>query len=84
MARHYVKLSLYYDKDKKEQSITLGELFEKFPDCVDFIVRVNGKFYTVEVDEYGYFFSFLKLVSAGVTLFAIHLGIMVFDPNEMD
>ncbi len=80
----YGKLFLCYDEDKESDSITVGELLEEFPDCAEFMVRVNGKFYTVEVDENGSFFSFPKLVSAGVTFFAIHLGEMVFDPNEMD
>lgn len=80
----YGKLFLCYDEDNESDSITVGELLEEFPDCAEFMVRVNGKFYTVEVDENGRFFSFPKLVSAGVTLFAIHLGEMVFDPNEME
>ncbi len=80
----YGKLFLCYDEDNESDSITVGELLEEFPDCAEFMVRVNGKFYTVEVDENGRFFSFPKLVSAGVTFFAIHLGEMVFDPNEMD
>ena len=79
----YGKLFLCYDEDKESDSITVGELLDEFPDCAEFMVRVNGKFYTVEVDENGSFFSFPKLVTAGVTLFAIHLGEMVFDPNEM-
>ena len=79
----YGKLFLCYDEDKESDSIKVGELLDEFPDCAEFMVRVNGKFYTVEVDENGSFVSFPKLVTAGVTLFAIHLGEMVFDPNEM-
>ena len=78
----YGKLFLCYDdEDKESDSITVGELLDEFPDCAEFMVRGNGKFYTVEVDENGRFFSFPKL--GNKTLFAIHLGEMVFDPNEM-
>lgn len=80
---NYGKLCLCYDEDEESDSITVGEFLKEFPTCAEFMVRVNGKFYTVEVDEDGSFFSFPKLVSAGVTLFTIHLGEMVFDPNEM-
>lgn len=79
---NYGKLCLCYDEDEESDSITVGELLEEFPDCAEFMVRVNGKFYTVEVDENGRFFSFPKL--GNKTLFAIHLGEMVFDPNEME
>lgn len=80
VARHYGKLCLCYDEDNESDSITVGELLDEFPVCAEFMVRGNGKFYTVEVDENGRFFSFPKL--GNKTLFAIHLGEMVFDPNE--
>lgn len=78
----YGKLFLCYDEDNESDSITVGELLDEFPVCAEFMVRENGKFYTVEVDENGRFFSFPKL--GNKTLFSIHLGEMVFDPNEMD
>lgn len=77
----YGKLFLCYDEDNESDSITVGELLDEFPVCAEFMVRENGKFYTVEVDENGRFFSFPKL--GNKTLFSIHLGEMVFDPNEM-
>lgn len=80
---NYGKLCLCYDEDEESDSITVGEFLEEFPDCAEFMVPIEGKYYTVKVDENGRFFSFPKLVTAGVTLFAIHLGEMVFDPNEM-
>ena len=80
---NYGKLCLCYDEDEESDSITVGEFLKGFPTCAEFMVPIEGKYYTVKVAENGSFFSFPKLVSAGVTLFTIHLGEMVFDPNEM-
>ena len=76
----YGKLFLCYDEDKESDSITVGELLEEFPVCAEFMVQIKGKYYTLEMDENGRFYSFPKL--GDENLFAIHLGDMVFDPNE--
>lgn len=80
VARHYGKLCLYYDKDKKEQSITVGELLEEFPTCAEFMMMFGGKYYTVDVGEKGIFFPFQNEEGRHLGLY---IGEMVFDPNEV-
>lgn len=77
----YGKLILCYDESEKKDSITVGELLEEFPDCAEFMVEINGKYYTLEVYENGRFYGFPQL--GKVTLFSIYLGDVVYDPNEI-
>lgn len=79
VARHYGKLCLYYDKDKKEQSITLGELLEEFPDCAEFMMMFGGKYYTVDVGEKGIFFPFQNEEGRHLGLY---IGEMVYNPGK--
>lgn len=74
----YGKLCLCYIKDEEKESITVGELLKEFPYCAEFMVRINGDFYTVDVDKNGIFCSVAK--SGGKPFFAIHVGEMVLDP----
>lgn len=55
---NYGKLCLCYCDDEEEQSITLASLLEEFPTCAEFMILLNGKYYTVDVDENGIFFKF--------------------------
>ena len=80
LARHYGKLCLYYDKDKKEQSITVGELLEEFPTCAEFMMMFGGRYFTVDVGEKGIFFPFQN--EEGKHL-GLYIGEMVYDPNEI-
>ena len=75
----YGKLCLCYDKGEEKDNITVGELLEGFPACAEFMVKISGRYYTVENDTD--FCSIAKLSSK--SLFTIHVGEMVFDPNEV-
>lgn len=79
MARHYGKLSLYYDKDKKEQSITLGELFEEFPNCAEFMIMIGGRYFTVDVGDKIIFFPFQNEEGRHLGLY---IGEMVYNPGK--
>ena len=79
VARHYGKLCLYYDKDKKEQSITLGELLEEFPDCAEFMIMIGGRYFTVDVGDKGIFFPFQNEEGRHLGLY---IGEMVYNPGK--
>lgn len=55
---NYGRLCLCYSEEEKEQSITLASLLEEFPTCAEFMILLNGKYYTVDVNENGIFFYF--------------------------
>lgn len=55
---NYGKLCLCYSDDEEEQSITLSSLLEEFPTCAEFMILLNGKYYTIDVGEKGIFFTF--------------------------
>jgi hypothetical protein len=76
---HYGKLCLCYSKDEEKDSITVAELLEEFPTCAEFMVCLNGKYYTVEVGEKGIFFCHNK---GEERYLCFNLGEVVFDPME--
>lgn len=76
---HYGKLCLCYSKDEEKDSITVAELLEAFPTCAEFMVCLNGKYYTVEVGEKGIFFCHKK---GEERYLCFNLGEVVFDPME--
>ena len=76
----YGKLCLCYDEDEEKDSITVGEFLEEFPICTEFMININGKYYTLEVNKDGHFCSIAKLSSK--SLFTLHVGEMVYDPRE--
>lgn len=76
---HYGKLCLCYSKDEEKDSITVAELLERFPTCAEFMVCLNGKYYTVEVGEKGLFFCHKK---GEERYLCFNLGEVVYDPNE--
>lgn len=76
---HYDKLCLCYSKDEEKDSITVTELLEAFPTCAEFMVCLNGKYYTVEVGEKGIFFCHKK---GEERYLCFNLGEVVFDPME--
>ena len=76
---HYGKLCLCYSKDEEKDSITVAELLEEFPTCAEFMVCLNGKYYTVEVGEKGIFFCHKK---GEERYLCFNLGEVVFDPME--
>ena len=76
---HYGKLCLCYSKDEEKDSITVAELLEEFPTCAEFMVCLNGKYYTVEVGEKGIFFCYKK---GEERYLCFNLGEVVFDPME--
>ena len=75
----YGKLCLCYSKDEEKDSITVAELLEAFPTCAEFMVCLNGKYYTVEVGEKGIFFCHNK---GEERYLCFNLGEVVFDPME--
>ncbi len=79
--RHYGKLCLCYSDDEEEQSITLASFLEELPDCAEFMILLNGKYYTVDVGGNGIFFKFRN--EEGDHL-GLYIGEMVYDPNEME
>ena len=79
VARHYGKLCLYYDKDKKEQSITLASFLEELPDCAEFMIMIGGRYFTVDVGDKGIFFPFQNEEGRHLGLY---IGEMVFDPGK--
>ena len=76
---HYGKLCLCYSKDEEKDSITVAELLEEFPTCAEFMVCLNGKYYTVDVAEKGIFFCYKK---GEERYLCFNLGEVVFDPME--
>lgn len=79
LREHYGKLCLCYVKDEEKDSITVGELLEGFPYCAEFMVCLNGKYYTVEVGEKGIFFVHKK---GEKRYLCLNLGEVVFNPME--
>lgn len=77
--RNYGKLCLCYSDDEEEQNITLASLLEEFPDCAEFMILLDGKYYTVDVDENGIFFKFQNEEGGHLGLF---VGERVYDPRE--
>ncbi len=76
---HYGKLCLGYIDDLEKDSITVGELLEGFPICAEFMVYINGKYYTVDVGEKGMFFTHKK---GEKRYLCLNLGEVVFNPME--
>ena len=76
----YGKHCLCYVKDEEKDSITVGELLREFPYCAEFMVGINGDYYTVDVNKNGIFCSVAKV--GGKRVFTIHVGEKVFDPYE--
>lgn len=76
---HYGKLCLCHSKDEEKDCITVAELLEAFPTCAEFMVCLNGKYYTVEVGEKGIFFGHKK---GEERYLCFNLGEVVFDPME--
>lgn len=85
-AAHYVncvrwdfgKLCLCYNKEEKTDSITVASLLETFPVCAEFMVLLNGKYYTVENDGNGIFFDFKK---GDEQYLGIRIGEVVYNPS---
>lgn len=76
---HYGKLCLCHDKDAESDSITAADLLQAFPTCAEFMVCLNGKYHTVEVDDNGIFFGHKK---GDDRYLCFYLGEVVFNPNE--
>jgi hypothetical protein len=55
---NYGKLCLCYSEEEEDQSITLASFLEEFPTCAEFMILLNGKYYTIDVGEKGIFFTF--------------------------
>lgn len=79
--RNYGKLCLCYCDDEEEQSITLASLLEEFPDCAEFMILLDGKYYTVDVGENGIFFKFQN--EEGEHL-GLYVGEVVYDPRAWE
>lgn len=79
--RRYGKLCLCYDKDVEADGITVRELWEEFPTCAEFMVYVNGKYYTVYEDENERFRT-SELMTRKMKFLSIRLGEVVYDPKE--
>ena len=79
--RNYGKLCLCYCDDEEEQSITQASLLEEFPDCAEFMILLDGKYYTVDVDENGIFFYFNN--EEGKHL-GLYLGEVVYDSRAWE
>lgn len=77
--RNYGKLCLCYCDDEEEQSITLASFLEELPDCAEFMILLNGKYYTVDVGENGIFCTFRN--EEGEHL-GLYVGEVVYDPGE--
>lgn len=77
--RHFGKLCLCYDKSVAADSITVASLLEEFPVCAEFMVLLNGRFYTVDASGDGIFFGFKK---GDERYLGIRIGEVVYDPNE--
>ena len=77
--RHFGKLCLCYDKSVAADSITVAALQEEFPVCAEFMVLLNGGFYTVDASGDGIFFGFKK---GDERYLGIRIGEVVYDPNE--
>ena len=78
---HYGKLCLCYNKEEQADSITVASLLEAFPICAEFMVRINGLYYTVDAGEEGIFFGFKK---GDERYLGIRIGEMVYDPSDFD
>lgn len=76
---HYGKLCLCYNKEEQTDSITVASLLEAFPICAEFMVRINGRYYTVDAGDEGIFFGFKK---GDERYLGIRIGEMVYDPSD--
>ena len=79
MQWRYGKLCLCYSKDEKTDSITVASFMEEFPTCAEFMVLLNGKYYTIEVGEKGIFFGIKK---GDEKYLGFYIGEVVYDPRE--